>query len=76
MKLKVQAQSLWPGDIVGSGEVVAVVQRSISIPSDKVLITLHKADKGRSVYWGKYTTINVERSEPTHNNRFDPVLEK
>lgn len=64
MKIRIPAHQLRPGDIVGSGEkVVSIVFASISIPSGKVLITLHKGDSGRSVYWGKYTMIGVERAE-------------
>lgn len=63
MKLRVQAQHLQPGDIVGSGEVVkAVTIRSLRMPSNKVAVTLFKNNQ-RTVQWGKYTMINVERKE-------------
>ncbi len=63
MKLKVQAQHLQPGDVVGSGEVVRqIVVRSLRLPSNKVSVTLFKTNQ-RTVDWGKYTMINVEREE-------------
>ena len=64
MKIKVQAQHLQPGDIVGSGqEVHSVVINSINWPSNKVCVYLKK---DRGIYgnlWGKYTQITVEREE-------------
>lgn len=71
MKTSVQAQHLKPGDIVGSGEMVAgITIASIQWPSNKVCVSLCKADRERperaylrSVLWGKYTMINVERKE-------------
>jgi len=65
MKLKVQAQHLQPGDIVGSGEKVScVIQRSIHWPSSKVWVELETKIGGlRNSLWGKYTMINVERPE-------------
>lgn len=64
MKLKVQAQHLQPGDIVGSGEkVIQVIVNALRMPSVKVAVTLKKDDKQRTVQWGKYTTIGVERDE-------------
>jgi len=69
MKLKVQAQHLQLGDIVGSGEVVSgIVTSSTKFPSNKVMVYLDSCDKltdqlkYRSVLWGKRTEINVERS--------------
>ena len=63
MKLKVQAQHLQPGDIVGSGEIIkAVTIRSLYIPSNKVAVTLFKNNQ-RTVQWGKYTMIGVERND-------------
>ena len=66
-KLKVQAQHLQPGDIVGSGEKVSsVILNSINWPSNKCKVSLYSgpngAVRGRSVLWGKYTIINVERA--------------
>ena len=62
-KLRVQAQHLQPGDIVGSGEVVkAVTIRSLSMPSNKVAVTLFKNNQ-RTVQWGKHTVILVERAD-------------
>ena len=59
-KLKVQAQHLQPGDIVGSGEkIIRVVQNSTKFPSSKVLVEL----ESRIRYWGKWTVIGVERAE-------------
>lgn len=66
MKLKVQAQHLQPGDVIGSGEIVdRVTLNSIVWPSNKCMVTLHNNDEAecRSVLWGKYTMINVERAE-------------
>lgn len=60
MKLKIQAQHLQPGDIVGSGEIIkGVVANSIYLPKSKVNVITDK----RSCHWGKYTMINVEREE-------------
>lgn len=63
MKLKVQAQHLQPGDIVGSGEKVVWSGQSISTPKGKCDVILEKNDYRRKSYWGKYTMINVERAE-------------
>lgn len=72
MKLKVQAQHLQPGDIVGSGEKVQkVIVNSISLPSNKCWVYLEnpnmilgeKEPQLRISQWGKYTIINVERNE-------------
>lgn len=75
MKLKVQAQSLQPGDIVGSGEIVnRVIINSILWQPDKVCVELYYTKKltgatvGRSAYWGKYTMINVERPDKIIGN--------
>jgi len=62
MKIKVQAQHLQIGDIVGSGEkVINIVRRSIRMSSSKVAVTLKKDGHQRTVQWGKYTQINIER---------------
>lgn len=66
MKLKVQAQSLQPGDVVGSGEVVRhVIIDSIRWNPAKVCVQLNSKSNpeliGREVMFGKYTMINVER---------------
>ena len=65
MKIKVQAQHLQPGDIVGSGEICAgVVINSTQWPSSKVRVRLiGKLGSDRAVLWGKYTMIGVERNE-------------
>lgn len=76
MKLKVQAQHLQPGDIVGSGEEVLSISAGIKTPAGKIDVVLYN-DHGRRAVWGKYTMINVERVEPNQFNRgFDPVLEQ
>jgi len=68
-KLKVQAQHLQPGDIVGSGEIVdAVIRSSIHFPSSKICISLGKDNACRKAYWGKYTEINIERPEKVVDN--------
>lgn len=59
MKLKVQAQHLRPGDIVGSGEVVKHVSAGTLTPKGKVDVWLDT----RMASWGKYTIIGVERNE-------------
>lgn len=60
-KIKVQAQHLQPGDIVGSGEKIREVQvAGCTLPSNKVRIY---TDKRNAVLWGKYTQITVERGE-------------
>ena len=60
-KIKVQAQHLQPGDIVGSGEKVeSVIINSIDWPSNKVMVVL-SSKHGR--IWGKYTMIGVEREQ-------------
>jgi hypothetical protein len=63
MKLKVQAQHLQPGDIVGSGEMVIYVGAGISTPNAKVNVVLRSARGDRPSIWGKYTMINIERPE-------------
>lgn len=63
MKLRVQAQHLQPGDIVGSGEKVLSCGVSIRTPKGKIAVLLDKDGSARSGYWGKYTIINVEREE-------------
>ena len=69
MKLRVQAQHLQVGDVVGSGEEISRIDiSSIHWPSHKVCITLIKPnpmDKEqcllRRVLLGKHTMINVTR---------------
>ena len=64
MKIKVQAQHLKAGDIVGNGEkVTAIVRASIHFPSSKVYVMLNKNEDNRGVLWGKHTMINVERAD-------------
>ena len=63
MKIRVQAQFLQPGDIVGSGEIVQqVIVRSLRMPSAKVAVTLKKDGHQRTVQWGRSTLIVVERA--------------
>jgi len=59
MKMRVQAQHLQPGDIVGSGEIVQSVSAGTRTPKGKVDVQLST----RFTQWGKYTLINVERTE-------------
>ena len=67
MKLKVQAQHLQLGDIVGSGEkVVRTYILTDKMSKGKVGVQLIKYQNSdhefsRCVHWGKYTMINVER---------------
>lgn len=63
MKLRVQAQHLQPGDIVGSGKTVQSVSAGTRTPKGKIDVWLASKDKDRSTQWGKYTMINVERKE-------------
>ena len=64
MKIKVQAQHLQSGDIVGSGELVAtVIRNSTKLPSNKIMVSLARVGGFRTAIWGKYTEINIERSE-------------
>lgn len=70
MKLKVQAQHLQPGDVVGSGEIVKSVQNGVH---KRIDVCLHNPNKAVVEYdpnridrvgsWGKYTLINVERKD-------------
>lgn len=72
MKIKVQAQHLQPGDVVGSGETVTQCYDSGANPPGKITVSLRRTirdkngqslgTKERSSYWGKWTTINVERN--------------
>lgn len=68
MKIKVQAQYLQPGDIVGSGEKVINVSAGVRTPKGKIDVKLGKYlnsdhEYFRTSQWGKYTMINVERAE-------------
>lgn len=70
MKLKVQAQHLQPGDIVGSGERVLSIHHGMH---KKIDVRLHNPNRAvmefnpdrcdRVGSWGKYTIINVERAD-------------
>lgn len=64
-KYKVQAQHLKRGDMLGSGEKVwDVIVASIHWPSNKVHVSIEGKDgKLRNSLWGKYTQINVERTD-------------
>lgn len=63
-KIKVQAQHLKPGDIVGSGEKVEDCYIGAKTPKGKVAVILAKANSvPRMSHWGKYTMIGVERAE-------------
>lgn len=70
MKIKVQAQHLQPGDIIGSGEkVISNPQAGVRTPKGKVevLLETYRVDGSkmftRLATWGKYTMINVEREK-------------
>lgn len=64
MKIRIQSQHLQINDVVSSGEkVIAVINRSLRMPSNKVAVTLKKDGKQRTVQWGRYTEIGVERAE-------------
>jgi hypothetical protein len=64
MKLRIQAQHLQPGDIVGSGEVVEAIRSAgLDLPKGKSMVVLSNAKGSRTSYWGKYTMIGVERNE-------------
>ena len=62
MKLKVQAQHLQKGDIVGSGETVIEIILASSYDS-VILIYRDKARKRRGAKFKKERMINVQRSE-------------
>jgi hypothetical protein len=58
--MKLQAQHLQPGMVIGSGETVIGTFITCRTPSGKVNVTLqNKAGKRRIVMWGKYTMIAV-----------------
>lgn len=63
MKLKVQAQHLLVGDVVGSGETVECVGRGIRTPDGCVDVTISKGNKKRTTYWRRHTMIGVERKQ-------------
>jgi len=71
MKMRVQAQHLQAGDIVGSGEVVVSVQTYLRNEPKKVSVYLKNPNRAvivptvvdRVSTWGKYTEINIERPE-------------
>lgn len=62
-KLKVQAQHLEVGDIVGTGETILYVGQGVRTPKGCVDIVVQKGNKKRSSVWRKYTMIGVERKE-------------
>lgn len=65
-KLRVQAQHLMPGDVVGSKEVVhSVIVSSVRWPTSKCCVRMYAPDGriGREAMWGKQTMINVTRGE-------------
>jgi hypothetical protein len=61
--MKIQAQHLQTGDVIGSGErVFHIVRQSTSFASNKVMVYLGKGEiASRGSLWGKYTIINVKR---------------
>lgn len=61
-KLRIQAQHLQPGDIVGSGEVVLYCGVGYRTFRGKVEIYLGKNQTSRYCLWYKYTMISVERA--------------
>ena len=76
MKIRVQAQHLELGDIVGSGEtVIGVTVRSLRMPFNRVAVTLKHTTKNsnnifgegkttqRTMQWGRYMELDVERME-------------
>lgn len=58
--IRVQAQHLQLGDVVGSGELVESVSAGTRTPRGKVEIGLAKAGKFRIGVWGKTTMIGVQ----------------
>lgn len=72
-KIRVQAQYLQPGDVVGSGEKIVSVWADVRTPTGKINVALSKQimDRNgqllstikRQNQWGKYTMINAERAE-------------
>ena len=68
MKIKVQAQHLKPGDVVGSGEIVVSTFIGCATQSGKVNVRLRRIKKDGRVIdrvgsWGKYTIVGVERDD-------------
>lgn len=60
MKMKVQAQHLQYGDVLGSGEIIKnVIVNSLYLPKGKVTVITNY----RSCHWGKYTQINIDRPD-------------
>lgn len=73
MKIKVQAQHLRPGDVVGSGERVEKLQPAPSGTfGSKVHLKLSKGDRFRWTLWGRRTLINAER-KPTLESAVQPA---
>lgn len=66
VKMRVQAQHLHSGDVVGSGEIVHHVSAGVRTPKGKVDVWLKRKSDGsdaRMAQWGKYTLINVDRND-------------
>lgn len=61
-KLKVQANVLQIGDVVGSGETIIDTSAGLHTPRGKVDVTLEKNGRRRTATWGAYTMINVTRA--------------
>jgi hypothetical protein len=63
-KIRIQAQYLQVGDVVGSGEKVEAVRSAgLDLPTGKAMIVLSKGSMSRTSYWGKYTYVGVNRAE-------------
>jgi hypothetical protein len=61
-KLKVQANVLQAGDVVGSGETIVDTSGGLHTPRGKVEVTLEKNGRRRTAVWGAYTMISITRA--------------
>ena len=62
-KIRVPAQYLQAGDVVGSGEVIVSVQVGIRTPRGQVEVVLIRGGVARLAFWKKATFINATRPE-------------
>jgi hypothetical protein len=61
-RIKVQAQEMKPDDKVSTGKIISIVRQGMNIPSSKIEVTVESQNgRRRTVQWGKYTEITVER---------------
>lgn len=58
--IKRRARELRPGDVVGSGEMIAAVECGLYTPKGKVEVTLLRNGKARTALWNASTLIGVQ----------------